>query len=535
MTEKMHEATWRDAPGWDGVESGMDLAFRAITARIVLVLLGGVALIAPDNEGTAILFGVVATILVTLELGVTALLVRALRRASRPPATAASARPLIVAALGTALASLGATALLLVHRLAGVFDSPRAEDALAFIGDLLLLLALALLLAAVARVAAKTPGPSLRRVAVAGQLALVALALAYAVLHLTGRLVDPIDGARWTLALGAFVLPAAVFILYPLHRLARRLRLAADPPGVEEDFDLDAPFPVLELALFRRRRRPPRPSPLAPADGDPDTSPWVPRSERLARLALAGSRVAPPPDQRVWERAREGLRLAFGGVAGRVAVLLCAFVMPPYALGGGPLSHVVALIFTAGLAYCSWALARGLIAACAVPRAHGRPHAHRLRVSAAAVGCLLLAVDLTALALALIALATGATHALATPLVVASGALAVLVASLLALSLDALGRSLREGLLVRRARALLMNLPLLAAALAARELVGHSGASDVRALEFVFTIASFIFTAMVGVTLMHLLHDGAEAVDDHLGRARRDAEAAALPSTSDPG
>ena len=519
MSATVHEASWRDAPGWDRVETGLDVAFKALSVEIVLVGLVAVTHLAPEAPGSAELFGWVRQILGAFTLGVTAWLIVGVARCRAVP-PGGGARLAVAGALVLALAAIAAEAVLLVVGVGDLIANERAVATLHFLDRLLILGVAAGLLAAVARAAAPARIPTLVRGALLGQAVLVAFTALYAVLFLTGRLIDPTASGGWRTLIGLLALPTAALALHPLHRLARQLAQAAAPGSPIEDVSLDAPYGAVKLSRYRLRHGA---RSAAAAPGADDGERWIPRHERLLGLHVAREGL---PERAAWVEARDGLRLYFGGLVARVAMALVAAVLPLPAFGGGPLAFFLAMVIAIGLTSGSLATALGATRYSRVPRASG---AHGLARAAGLLAVLVCVGDLLVLLLLVLEAADivvpGATEVLG----VAVGAMVLTGPLVLAASLAALGRTLGERALPRRARRIGLLGALLGAMLVVSVILGQTSGSDVRGVAVVLELALFIIAIIATVQQLHLVHDGAESIDDHIARADRAADEAAAP------
>ena len=515
MGATVHEASWRDLPGWDRVEAGLDLAFKALSVRIVLVGLAAVTHMAPEAPGSVELFGWVRQILGVFALTATVWLTIGIRGCHAAPAVT-GARLTATVALILTIASAAAQLVLLVGDNGGLIPPARLE-ALRLLERLLLVAAVAFLLASAARIAITVRARALVRWTLTGQGALVAFAGFYAALFWTGALRDPDAGGSWRTILAIALVPVVGLTLYPLHRLARYLSPVAPPAGPTDDVSLHDSYRVVKLENRRRRRA------VAGAEASPvalDGEPWIPRHERLL-----GLHIAPPPipGRPAWVEARDGLRLYFGGLVARVAMALVASVAPASALGGGALAWFVTLVVAIGLASGSLAAAMGAMRYRRIPR---ESRTHGLAQWAGALATLLFVADLVILLLVLLAAAELVSPSVTTIPALAASALVIVAPLVLAWSLAVLGRTLGEFALPHRAKRIALLLPLLGAMLVGSAMLEASAASDVRGLGVVLGLAMFVLAIIVTVQQLHLVHDAAESIDDHIARMDRAAEEA---------
>lgn|GEM_PF-3189336 len=514
MSAPVHEASWRDVPGWDALESGLDTVFKALGLQVLLVALGAVTHMAPEAPGSRELFGWIRQILGVFACATTVWMAIGLGRCRAAPAQTGARLPIVAALLATLLAATAQA----VGAVTGLLQllPPERLAGLELLGHMTLLAAAASLLTGVARAAVLARARPVVRLALVGQVALVLFLGLYAAAFLTGALATP-DGGAWRTLLGVLVVPVFGLTLLPIHRLARRLSRAASPPVEIEDVPLDAPYRVVKLENRRRGRTAPA---SAAADSD-DGERWIPRHERLL-----GLHVAPPssPERQRWLDARDGLRLYFGGLVARVAVALVAAVAPPSHMGGGALAWFVALIVSLGLASGSLAAALGAMRYRRIPRS---TRGHGIAQWAGALASLVFVGDLLILLLIVLAAAN-----LASPMTVVvpglvTGGLVLAAPLVLAWSLARLGDTLGERALPQRAKRIATLLPVLALMLVLSLVFGASEASDLRSMTTVIDLGAFVLGIVLTVQQLHLVHDAAESIDDHVARLDREAEEAA--------
>ncbi|TNF28092.1 MAG: hypothetical protein EP329_18450 [Deltaproteobacteria bacterium] len=512
MSATVHEASWRDAPGWDALESGLDVVFKALGVQVLLLALVAVTHIAPEAPGSRELFGWIRQIFGVFTLGATLWMALGVGRCRAVPQRTGARLPITTALLltGVAVAAQGAWSV------AGFLDSlPPAQLAgLRFVGQLALLAASASLLSGVARAAAGAGARPIVRFALYGQLALVVFLSLYAAAHLSGALAETETGGPWRTALWLLLVPVLGLTLFPIHRLARFLTRAASPPVPLEDVSLHDPYPVVRLDNRRRDRDDARPA----TEEDEHEERWVPRHERLL-----GLHVAPPPspERALWIEARDGLRVYFGGLVARVAVALVASVAPSTSAGGGALTWFLALVIALGLASGSLAAALGAMRYARIPAASG---AHGPARWAGWLSSLLFLGDLVILLVVVLAAADFLSPTATFVPGVLTGALMLVAPLVLAWSLARLGRTLGEHALARRARRIASLMPLLAAMLVGAVVLATDDATDVRGLATVLDLAIFVVGIILTVQQLHLVHDGAESIDDHVARLDRAAE-----------
>jgi hypothetical protein len=515
VSATVHEASWRDLPGWDRVEAGLDLAFKALSVRVVLLGLVAVTHMAPEAPGSVELFGWVRQILGVFALTATLWAAIGVGRCRAVPAVTGG-RPTATAALVLVIASAAAQLVLLVGDSGGLLDVTRVAS-LRLLERLLLLGAVAFLLASAARAAIAARASLVGRWAVIGEAALVAFAGCYAALFLTGALADPAASGSWRTILAVALVVVIGLALYPLHRLARYLSPAPAPSGSIDDVSLHAPYRVVKVENRRRGRT------IAGAEAPPagaEGEPWIPRHERLLGLHLA---PPPIPERPAWVEARDGLRLYFGGLVARVAMALVASVAPASALGGGALAWFVTLVVSIGFVAGSLAAAIGAMRYRRVPRASGT---HGPAQWAGALATLLFVADALVLLLMVLAAAELVSPTVTEIPGIVAGTLVLVAPLVMAWSLAVLGRTLGEYALPRRAKRIASLVSLLGALLVGTAVLDASEASDVRGLGVVLWLAVFALAIVVTVQQLHLVHDAAESLDDHVARMDRAAEEA---------
>ncbi|PIE20317.1 MAG: hypothetical protein CSA66_00770 [Proteobacteria bacterium] len=490
--------------GRDRAEAGLDRAFKALGSRLLVLALQWFVTILPEEVAQT---GLRAGIDVTLQLGagLAALLLAVAAFEARPGARAQGAPRLMAGAL-VALSAAAALELFAALDLAlGLTD---ATASLLRGGRLALLAGLTILCAAAARLAHAAGAQGALRWLLVAQLAVTAVLAAYGALELTGLTAE----ATWATLVGLAALLAGGLAMVALHALAGRLHDRVPTPSPARR--VDAP----ELDDISAARWPPRrviPPPAALGDGDdddddPDGEPWVPREPRLVRAAGA------LPERDGWSQARDGLRLFLRALAWRFALAMFGALFAGGLFGPTP-SLVLTGLVTAGLIAASVGAVFGLTGLARVPAATGARAPARLAGTLAATMTVADLLTITFVIAALIGVAPW--RGWLGHMLLASHGLAFALLAVLLFALARLGARLRVAELVGRAPPLMGLLLAVAAGLVGALLLGRSPESEVANLSYYLGGLTIILLVFAMAIYLRLLHEAAEAIDDHIRAA----------------